>query len=129
VGPVKFEKFKELWQRQLGRDPGLTGGDGWIATCISWHFNRNKPGYHAWPSLDTITRVSGASRRACVSAIERLEANGHLRVIRIRKGVKNAVNHYLPLLKEAPQSVTRNAVPDKKERQDLHQASANFAPR
>jgi hypothetical protein len=102
---MPFERFKESWQRQLGADPGLTSGDRWVAVCISWHFNRNKRGFHAWPSLDTIARISGASRRACVSAIERLEANGHLRVIRTRKGVKNAVNHYVPQLAERYQSV------------------------
>ena len=94
---LPFEKFKQTWLFQIVADHNLSAHTLRVAYVISSHLNRNTRG--AWPGIAALMRHTRVSRSAVIRSIQRLEAAGHLRVVRSRTARgKNSVNHYLPVL-------------------------------
>ena len=101
-----LEKYREQWLLQLIADPDLKAGDLRVAIAISFHMNRKKNGL-AWPGMGRLAKLTHTSPSTVIRATKRLEARGHLRVIRSRMGEKRGLNRYLPLLKSAPKGASK----------------------
>jgi DNA-binding MarR family transcriptional regulator len=97
---IPFEKFKELWQRQIIADSRLPASALRIAIAISCHMSRTNGG-EAWPGMAKLATLSAMSRRSVIRAVERLETAGHIEVRRSMEGKRHSLNHYVPILKSS----------------------------
>jgi hypothetical protein len=104
---MKFEKFKEDWQRQLLLDREMTAGFLRVGLAISFRLNRES--FDAWPGLNTIAKDAGVHRSTVKRAIAYL-GKKHLRVRRDKVRGKNTPNHYEPLLHDARATVRSTTV-------------------
>src|SRR5262245_50563474 len=108
-GEPRLEATREQWLRQIMADPQIQFSDFKVAAVIGFHMNRNKGG-RAWPGIRTIARIACVDPRTVMRSIRRLEACGHMRVTRARKGKRNLPNQYLPALKK-PATIMEGATP------------------
>jgi hypothetical protein len=98
MNTMPFEKFKEIWQRQIMANPDLASGTKLIAWAISTHINRNSR--VAWPGMIRLTAMVAGSRSTTKRAIKDLEAGGHFKVMRSRSAANhNNTNRYELTLK------------------------------
>ena len=60
--------------------------------------NRNKGGL-AWPGMKRLAEIARTTPRTVIRATKRLEAQGHLRVVRSHQEKRRGLNRYAPTLK------------------------------
>ena len=102
---MSFEKFKEQWLKQVMADKELPLTAFHLCFVISTYMNR-KEGGEAYPSLETLAREAGMSRRWVIVLTKHVEDRGHLEIRRSRLGRKNVSNRYRPRLHQGSELVT-----------------------
>jgi len=94
---MSFEALKERWLKQIMADKELPCSAFPLCFVISTYMNRKKGG-EAYPSLETLAKDTGMSRRWVIVLTKRLEERGHLEIKHNNKGRKNVSNRYRPRL-------------------------------
>ena len=96
--PLSLGAEREAWLDQLIADPTMKPAYFRVAWAIACHMNRNKNGW-AWPGINRIAKKAGVDRSTAIRASNWMEARGHLRIVRTRRGELNDPNSYRPIVK------------------------------
>jgi hypothetical protein len=106
----QFTRQVFSWLHQVNRDKRLLAIDLCVAVELTDYFNENDNGGRAWPSCKTLGNAIGLHEVTILRSVDRLEANGHLRIVRGRQG-RGHPHQYWMVLKPATGQVLRSEKP------------------
>lgn len=97
-GPTKFNaERKDAWLVQVARDLAVTAAALRIATTLACSYV-NSTTWLAWPSLETLARVTGLRDSTTREALKLLSDREHLAILHARG--RGKVNRYRPMLRK-----------------------------
>src|SRR5262245_14793229 len=93
-----YQRFRGMWELCLVRKAHvLKATDYAVGLAIALHLNQST--LRAFPSIATLMRVTGLSKRTVIRCIQRLAKHELLKVhYRVRGGSQWGSNEYSPLL-------------------------------
>jgi hypothetical protein len=109
----QFTKQTFAFLHQVNENRRLLAIDLKVAVTLTRYFNEKDNGGRAYPSCDTIAKHAGVSEHTVLRSVDRLEADGHLRIVWGRPG-RSHPNQYWMIVKPAPTQVLDPIVSDKK---------------
>lgn len=94
---ANFLKNRDKWIRELINDPTTEHTTARVGVHLAMRLRASQQ--FCWPTIDTISRETGVSRRAVSNALDKLCAGDHKRVIRTsRPNVGNMYSLFFPWL-------------------------------
>ena len=92
-----LEPLREAWLRQIVGDRAISLSAIKVAVAISWHMNRQKNGL-AWPGMSRLSKLTGLHQITVVRAVQWLEQQNHMQVMRTFTRAGRGNNRYMPTL-------------------------------
>src|SRR5262245_38105792 len=82
--PFNFQRWKQEWLDEVASNKKLKAVDYRHVIVVSGYLNRNT--LEAWPGILTLARRLDVDEKTVRRSRDRIEANGHWKVVRSKRG-------------------------------------------